>query len=50
MSKKGRKFTFHGAYSTKSKAVRKERKVKGFIRRVKVRGSTRYLVMTRRGR
>jgi len=48
MSSKGRKFMFHGAFGSKAKAKVKERKVGGFIRRVKMRNSTRYLVMTRR--
>jgi hypothetical protein len=51
MAGRGRKVTFHGAFGSKAKAVAKERKVGGFIKRVKVRGDTRYVVMTeRRGR
>lgn len=50
MAKRGRKFTFHGAFSTKAKATRKERSVGGFIRKVRVRGDTRYVVMTRKRR
>jgi hypothetical protein len=48
MSKRGRSVTFHGAYSSKADAKRKERQVHGFIKRTKVRGSTRYVVMTER--
>jgi hypothetical protein len=44
--KTGRKVVFHGAFTSKRKAVTKERKVGGFIRRAKVNGSTRYIVMT----
>jgi hypothetical protein len=49
MAKQGRKVTFHGAYSKKEDAVRKERQVDGFIREITVRGRRRYAVMTRRG-
>lgn len=50
--KRGRKVTFHGAFGTKSKAVKKERRLKGgFIRKVRMKGrGTRYLVLTRRRR
>jgi len=47
---KGRKFKFHGAFSSKRDAKRKERQTGGFIRRVKIRGSTRFVVMTQRGK
>ncbi|HLW52737.1 MAG TPA: hypothetical protein VKW06_07830 [Candidatus Angelobacter sp.] len=40
----GSKVCFHGLFKSKAKAVAKERKVKGFILRVK----GRYLVMTRK--
>lgn len=46
MAKRGRRVTFHGAFGKKSDAVRKEKQVHGFIRRTKVRGDTRYVVMT----
>lgn len=49
MAAKGRKFKFHGAYGTKSKAVRKEKRVGGFIRRTRINGHVRYLVLTRKG-
>jgi hypothetical protein len=49
MAKRGRKVTFHGAFKSKAKAQAKERQVGGFIRPVTVRGSRRYVVMTRRG-
>ena len=46
---RGRRFTFHGAFATKAKAQARERAGRGrFIRRVKVRGSVRYVVMERR--
>jgi hypothetical protein len=49
MAKRGRKVTFHGAFKSKADAVAKERRVGGFIKAVTVRGSRRYVVMTRRG-
>lgn len=49
MAKTGRRFKFHGAFGTKAKAKKKERAVGGFIRRIRVRGSIRYAVMTRKG-
>lgn len=49
MAGKGRKFTFHGAFGSKAKAEAKEKKLKrAFIRRIKVRGQTRFLVLQRR--
>ena len=45
---KGRKVTFHGAFASKAKAEAKEKRVGGSIRRVRVRGSTRYVVMTKK--
>ena len=45
MAGKGKKFTFHGAFSRKSDAVREERKVGGFIKRRNIKGHTRYVVM-----
>lgn len=46
MAKRGRKFTFHGAYGSKAGAARKERKVSGgFILKRRIRGSVRYIVM-----
>lgn len=50
MAKRGTKFTFHGAYGTKAKAVRKEKRVGGFIRRTRIKGNIRYLVLTRKGK
>ena len=47
MSKRGRSVTFHGAFKSKSKAIRKEQSVNGFIRKIRVRGHRRYVVMTR---
>lgn len=49
MAKRGRKVTFHGAFKSKDKARAKERRVGGFIREITVRGSRRFVVMTRRG-
>jgi len=49
VAKRGRKFTFHGAYGTKARAQRKEARVRGaFIRVTTIRGRRRYLVLTRR--
>jgi hypothetical protein len=48
MACKGKKFDFHGSYSTKSDAVKKEQEVHGFIRERVVDGKTRYFVMTER--
>lgn len=42
------KFRFHGAFGTKKKAKAKESKVGGFIRKVKIRGSQRFVVMTKK--
>ena len=42
----GRKFCFHGSFGTKVGAQAKERKVKGFIRKITVKGHTRFLVLT----
>lgn len=46
MSARGRRVTFHGAYTTKADAVRKERRVGGFIQPRMIRGRRRYVVMT----
>ena len=44
------RFKFHGAYTSKEKAMRKERSRKGaFIISRRVRGSWRYIVMTAKG-
>lgn len=49
MSKRGRRMVFHGAFASKAKAEEKEDRVKGaFIRKVKIRKKTRFLVMTRK--
>jgi hypothetical protein len=46
---RGRRIDFHGAYGTKAKAQRKQRATPGAsVSKVKVKGKTRYLVMTRR--
>ena len=51
MAGRGRKLNFHGAYAEKAKARRKEHRVRGaFIRRVRIKGVIRYLVMSPRGR
>ncbi len=46
----GRRVCFHGAFSSKADARRKERRVRGFIRRLRIRGHVRYVVMTRKRR
>ena len=43
---KGKKFNFHGAFSKKEDAKRKEREVHGFIEETTIRGQKRYVVMT----
>ncbi len=48
MAGRGRKVTFHGAFASKKKAQAKKHRVGGFLRRVTVRGSRRWVVMTRR--
>ena len=50
MAKKGKRFVFHGAFGTKAKAVRKEQAGSGrFIRKIKVRGQQRFVVMSKKG-
>ena len=49
MAKRGRRFTFHGAFASEVDAVQKERAVGGFIRRRMIRGQRRYVVMTEGG-
>ncbi len=44
----GRKFCFHGAFSVKKDAKRREKKVGGFIRPIRVNGRRRFAVLTRR--
>lgn len=46
MAGKGKQFNFHGSFASKEKAVVKEREVGGFIVERKVKGKTRYFVMT----
>lgn len=48
MAGKGKRFNFHGAFKRKEDAKRKEKQVGGFIKTIKVRGHTRYSVMTRK--
>jgi hypothetical protein len=51
MAGKGRRFVFHGSFTSKSKAQRKERAAGGrFIRAATVKGRRRYLVMSERRR
>lgn len=51
MAKRGRMVEFHGAFGTKAKAKKKERATPGsFIDRVRIKGTVRYLVLTRRGK
>jgi hypothetical protein len=44
----GKHFEFHGSFSDKSEAVKKEQEVGGFIREKKVKGKMRYFVLTRK--
>ncbi len=50
--KTGKRVVFHGAFATKAKAVKKERRLKGaYVRKVRMKGrGTRFLVLTRRKR
>lgn len=51
MAKRGRRVVFHGAFSSRTAAARKHKRVRGsYVQRRRIRGSTRYLVLTRRGR
>ena len=45
---KANEFIFHGAFGTKTKARAKEKKVHGFIRKRRIRGKVRYIVMTKK--
>lgn len=46
MAGKGKRFTFHGSFTSKVRAVRKESKVaRSFVRRVRTKNGIRYLVM-----
>jgi hypothetical protein len=42
----GTKFDFHGSYTDKAEAVKKEKEVGGFIRERTVKGKVRYFVLT----
>lgn len=45
----GRQVEFYGAFKTKAKAKKKERTRAGaYIQRVKIKGQTRFLVLTRK--
>jgi len=44
----GKKFDFHGSFSSKEKAIEKEKEVKGFIRERTIGGKVRYFVLTER--
>lgn len=48
MAGHGKRFDFHGSFSTKKAAVKKEGEVGGFIREKKVGGKSRYFVLTER--
>jgi hypothetical protein len=50
MAKTGRRFVFHGAFGSKAAAVRKERKVGGFVKPTRIKGTRRWLVLTRKGK
>lgn len=50
MSGKGKTVRFHGAFRSKERARRKENRVAGaYVEETKIKGKTRYLVLTRRG-
>jgi hypothetical protein len=46
MAGHGKKFDFHGSFSSKEAAIAKEKEVGGFIRERIVDGKTRYFVLT----
>jgi len=46
--KRGRKFTFHGAFSKKASARKKEKRVHGFILERKIRKHKRYIVVKKK--
>lgn len=46
MAHRGRRVTFHGAFSSKAAARRKEHLVEGFIQARTIRGARRYVVLT----
>jgi hypothetical protein len=47
MAKRGRRFTFYGAFKSKRSAKSKEKQVGGFTRKIRVHGHIRYAVMTK---
>ncbi len=49
MAKVGRRFVFHGSFSSKADARAKEHDVGGFIRPTMIRGHRRFMVLTRKG-
>jgi len=46
MAGHGKKFDFHGSFSSKAAAAAKEKEVGGFIRERVIEGQTRYFVLT----
>jgi hypothetical protein len=48
MAGHGKKFDFHGSFSSKATAIKKEQEVSGFIREKIIDGKTRYFVLTER--
>jgi hypothetical protein len=49
--KRGKKLNLHGAFGSKAKARAKEKRVRGgFILTRKVKGDTRYIVVSRKGK
>lgn len=46
--KRGKTLNIHGAFKSKTKAKSKEKKVHGFILERKIKGSKRYIVMTKK--
>lgn len=47
MAKRGRKFVFHGAFGSKRKAIKRERKGQ-FILRASVKGKSRFVLVSKR--
>lgn len=50
MAGKGKQFDFHGSFTSKAEAVKKEKEVGGFIREHKINGKLRYFVLTAKDR
>ena len=50
MAKKGKTMIIHGAFKSKSDAVKKENKTHGFIVERKIHSKNRYVVLTEKGK